>query len=76
MARAVAFHPRLSILASGDSQGAVSLWDLSDIGHPRLVSVTPVHHRPVTTLSFHPSGSLLAVGCRDGMTALWAFAES
>ncbi|MET8453742.1 WD40 repeat domain-containing protein [Streptomyces sp. NPDC005209] len=76
MARAVAFHPRLPVLACGDVQGAVSLWDLSDSAHPRLVAVIPVHHRPVTTLSFHPSGGILAVGCRDGMTALWAFAEA
>ncbi|MGV9816916.1 WD40 repeat domain-containing protein [Nocardia xishanensis] len=76
MARAVAFHPRLPALACGDSQGAVALWDLSDISRPRLMSVTAVHHRPITTLSIHPSGHLLAVGCRDGMTALWTLAEA
>jgi WD40 repeat protein len=73
MARALAFHPWLPVLVCGDAQGAVSLWDLSDLGQPQLVSVTPVHHRPVSTLSFHPSGDLLAVGCRDGLTALWTF---
>lgn len=76
LARAVAFHPRLPVLACGDAQGAVSLWEVSEVRRPRLISVTPVHHRPITTLGFHPSGSLLAVGGRDGMTALWAFAES
>ncbi|MFI6924533.1 WD40 repeat domain-containing protein [Nonomuraea spiralis] len=76
LARAVAFHPRLPVLACGDAQGAVSLWEVSEVRRPRLVSVTPVHHRPITTLSFHPSGTLLAVGARDGLTALWTFAES
>lgn len=76
MARAVAFHPRLPVLACGDAQGAVSLWEVAEIRRPRLVSVTPVHHRPITTLNFHPSGDLLVVGGMDGATALWAFAES
>ncbi|MFF4191985.1 WD40 repeat domain-containing protein [Nonomuraea sp. NPDC001831] len=76
LARAVAFHPRLPVLACGDQQGAISLWEVSEVRRPRLVSVTPAHHRPITTLSFHPAGNLLAVGARDGMTALWTFAES
>ncbi|MBB5803425.1 WD40 repeat protein [Saccharothrix ecbatanensis] len=56
------------VLAVGDSDGGVGLWDVS--GTPTLRHRIP-GDRPVTALAQDPEGRTLAVGSPDGAVELW-----
>jgi WD40 repeat protein len=63
---AVAFHPLSPLMASGDTDGSVRLWDLAT-RTPRILSP---HPGAVYGLSFSPDGLLLASACSNGHVRL------
>jgi WD40 repeat protein len=59
-------------LAVGDYDGGITLWDVSDPGHPgQLSTITAAHHRQVGAVSFSPDDAVLASGGEDGLAVLW-----
>lgn len=65
----VAISPDGSILAAGDPQGIVQLWDASNfqaLGHPLTG-----HAGTVKAMQFNFDETLLASGAADGTTRLW-----
>jgi WD40 repeat protein len=69
----VAFGPDGSMLASGDRDGGVLVWDLGKRQQPR--SRLQGHKAPVCCVAFSPDGSRLASGSVDGLVKLWDFAS-
>ncbi len=65
---AVAFSPDGSLLALGDLDGAVTLWD--SVTNEQLASFEG-HTGAVRALEFSPDGSLLASGSDDGSVRVW-----
>ena len=61
------------MLASGDADGTVRLWDVTDRAHPRLVGQPLIGDRgvPVGSVAFSPGGHVLASGDADGTARLW-----
>ncbi len=64
----VAFSPDGGQVATGDSAGDVTLWDVPS-GEP--VHRFQVPGRPVFRVAFSPDGSLLACGDASGTISLW-----
>jgi WD40 repeat protein len=69
----VAFSPDGHTLASGDSDGAVRLWDVADPAHPRPLGqpLTGSGGVPVGSVTFSPGGHTLASADGDGTIRLW-----
>jgi WD40 repeat protein len=65
---AVAFAPRAGLLASGGTEPAIRLWDVST-GKPR--GFLKSHTKSVTSLAFSPDGKTLLSGSRDHTAGLW-----
>lgn len=68
----VAFHESGKFLASGCTDGTVTLGD-PDTG--RTIRVLEGHQRDVQALAFQPRGDLLASGGRDGAIHLWSMSN-
>jgi WD40 repeat protein len=67
---AVAFSPDSKLLASGQDDGTVTLWD--------AVTSKPITWKDLASLSclaFSPDGKLLATGSKDKLIRLWDVAE-
>lgn len=66
----VAFNPAGTLLAAGDGDGGVTLWDTET----RRVHGGPyhVHSASVNGLAFSPDGGTLASGGADNRIVLWA----
>ena len=64
-----AFSPRNNMLASGNRDGTIQLWDV----RPELVSwrTLPGHSGRVWSLAWSPDGSVLASGAADGTVKIW-----
>jgi len=68
----VAFSPHGKLLATGDSDGYVRLWDPATgqaVGAPLLAGAGP--GGSVSGVAFSPDGKLLATADTDGTVRLW-----
>ncbi|MES4902006.1 MULTISPECIES: XRE family transcriptional regulator [unclassified Streptomyces] len=68
---AVAFSPDGRVLATGDTDGTVRLWRVSNPHRPRELGALPRLAGPVRTLAVSPDGRLVAAGDEDGAVAVW-----
>jgi WD40 repeat protein len=67
--RCVAFSPDGAWIATGDQDGAVSLWNVASEG--RVCRRLLGHSGSVKGVSFHPDGSRLVSCDADGLVKLW-----
>lgn len=63
---ALAFSPKIPLLASGSADGTIQLWDVET----QEVRHTLMGHRAIA-LAFSPDGTTLASGSPDGIIELW-----
>ncbi|MEM7344198.1 MAG: WD40 repeat domain-containing protein, partial [Chloroflexota bacterium] len=71
--RSVAFSSDRHMLASGDSEGTILLWDLSDVSvAPRVLRG---HDERVSSVAFSPDGETLASGSADATVRLWDLSD-
>ncbi|MFZ1040013.1 MAG: WD40 repeat domain-containing protein [Anaerolineales bacterium] len=64
-----AFSPDGKMIASGDTDGTITLWDVSTHQPIGQLFAEPVHM--VYSLAFSPDGKTLASGNEDGTLVLW-----
>lgn len=67
----VAFSPDGLLLAVGDTEGTIQLWDVSTPGVPVVSATLQAHTDAVRDLKFSPDGVVLASGGVDGTVRLW-----
>ena len=72
---AVAWSPKARLLASGDFDGGIRVWELHTTGPAICIRAFSGHTNWVMGLAFAPDGSLLASGSRDGAVKLWDVAS-
>jgi WD40 repeat protein len=70
-----AFAPGGKVLATGGTDGAVRLWDLTDPAVPRPLGQPLQGQRGVTSVAFAPGGKVLATGGEDRTVRLWDVAD-
>jgi WD40 repeat protein len=76
-APALAFSTDLRLLATGNDDEHVNLWDLTDRAGPRRVGspmIVAGHTDTVFAMAFAPDAHILATGGKDGSTILWDLA--
>jgi hypothetical protein len=66
----VAFSPDGRLLAMGDENGGVSLWDVAT--RRQLGTTVQLHTATVHALAFNRAGTMLASASRDGTARLWS----
>jgi WD40 repeat protein/DNA-binding SARP family transcriptional activator len=72
--RSLAFHPNGRLMASGDQDGLIYLWEL-DTGQ-QFGNPLEGHQGQVSSLAFSPDGLILASGGFDDAIILWDVDES
>jgi WD40 repeat protein/transcriptional regulator with XRE-family HTH domain len=77
LVNSVAFSGDGHILAFGDADGTVQLWDVADPAHPRLLGqpLTGNGSFPAQSVAFSPHRATLAAGSGDGTIRLWDVAD-
>ena len=71
----VAYSPGGRTLASGDGDGTVRLWDVSDPAHPQELGRPLTDVYTVYSVAFSPDGRTLATADADGKVRLWDVAD-
>lgn len=74
---AVTISPSEGVLATGNAQGTIALWNLetgSEVGRIDAGKDAPERYA-VVSLSYSPRGNLLAAGCSDGYARIWRTAS-
>lgn len=71
--RAVALDPHEPALVTGNSQGRVIMWSLTDLAQSITLSQ---HQDAVSAIALSPNGQLLATGGRDREIHLWDWAST
>jgi len=64
----LAFSPDGKILATGNDNGAIQLWDAATQQPITVFTATP---GPITSVAFSPDGKTLASATADHTVALW-----
>jgi WD40 repeat protein len=67
----LALSPDGKILAAGNAEGTVRLWDLATKRERALLKQSSVGMRNVNSLAFSADGRILATGSGDGLIKLW-----
>lgn len=67
----VAINFDSTLLASGDSNNKVLLWDIADPSSAALIATLDDHTNAVSDVAFSPDGSLLVSSSLDGTLRLW-----
>jgi WD40 repeat protein len=73
---AVTFSPDGHTLATGRTDGAVRLWDLTDAGTPTPTATLPGDGGAVWGLAFSPDGHTLATGSTHLTVRLWDLTDA
>lgn len=72
--RAVTFHPKQRMLASGAEDLTIRLWQVNTNGGTNMAEelvAWTAHADAVTALEFHPEGRYLVSGSESGEVKLW-----
>src|SRR6185503_4695068 len=72
----VAFSPDGKWLASGDAEGVIRLWDMSNPARPAPLGSLTGHLGSVTRVAFSPDGLWLASSSWDETIILWEVNET
>lgn len=67
----IAFSPNGGILATGDSDGGVKLWNVTSSTLTLSKAVPPIAGGHVTSVAFSPDGKILAIADSDGTVRRW-----
>ena len=73
---ALDWSPDGTLLVSGDQEGIIRLWELSEIGATQCVQTLIGHSTFVDVLAFSPDGRMLASASFDGTVKLWEVVSS
>ena len=69
----MAFSPDSKILASGNQDSTIKLWD---VANRKEKSILKGHSKDVSGVAFSPDGKTLASGSRDSTIKLWDVAAT
>jgi WD40 repeat protein len=67
----LAFGASDKLFATGDTTGAVQVWDVQPDQSAKSRGVFAGHTKPITALAFSPDGTLLVSGGQDGTIRIW-----
>ena len=67
----LAFKPNSYLLASGNRDNTIHIWDVSDNNNLRHVRTLRGHTNDVYSVAWSPDGRTLASGSTDGTVRLW-----
>jgi WD40 repeat protein/energy-coupling factor transporter ATP-binding protein EcfA2 len=71
-----AFSSNDRVLATGDTDGAVRLWDMTDPNHPDAIGQSLAGRATaINVVAFSPNGKMLAAGGANGTVYLWNVAD-
>ncbi|MEV4372782.1 WD40 repeat domain-containing protein [Nonomuraea sp. NPDC049637] len=68
---AVAFSPGRRLVAAGERNGTILLWDTTDLARPALVTRITDQTGEILSIDFSPDGRMLAAGSYDRTLKVW-----